>query len=271
MTDYFAMLAMELRDESVNKAEHNRQLQQLLVNRSRAAIEFKHANISAALIELGYPYIDGYKPRSNYQDLLREVVTGRLTADFALRAATEQAVQQPAHPAPIPADLDGIIVPAPVREPRRDAARERIVPPSPPRQGVNYLEIEARNASLGLAGEEFVLRVERARLVRARRQSLADRVEHVALTKGDGLGYDILSFDETGREKLVEVKTTRFGSMTPFFATRSEVNMSQDHAENFHLYRVFKFDDPSPKLFVLSGSLRQSCLLDPVQYRATLP
>src|SRR5437899_3120271 len=78
VSDYFDMLAMELRGEPFNKAEHNRDLQKLLANRTKGAIEKKHQNISAVLIELGYPYIDGYKPLGNYQQLLYGVVEDRL-------------------------------------------------------------------------------------------------------------------------------------------------------------------------------------------------
>ena len=62
VADYFDMLAKELRSEPFNKAQHNRHLQTLLADRPRGSIERKHQNISAILIELGYPYIDGYKP-----------------------------------------------------------------------------------------------------------------------------------------------------------------------------------------------------------------
>lgn len=74
VSDYLEMLAMELRGQSFNKAEHNRILLNRLNHRSRGAIERKHQNISAVLIDLGYPYIDGYKPLFNYQDLLYRVV-----------------------------------------------------------------------------------------------------------------------------------------------------------------------------------------------------
>jgi hypothetical protein len=39
VTDYFVMLAKELRGEPFNKAEHNRALQQMLNNRTRGSIE----------------------------------------------------------------------------------------------------------------------------------------------------------------------------------------------------------------------------------------
>jgi dGTP triphosphohydrolase len=56
VSDYFDMLAKELRGEPFNKAEHNRHLHQMLTNRSRGSIERKHQNISAVLIEYGYPW-----------------------------------------------------------------------------------------------------------------------------------------------------------------------------------------------------------------------
>src|SRR6185503_9104651 len=72
--DYFAMLHDELAGLPINKAEHNERLRRLLRNRSRGSVEFKHANISAILTLHGYPYIDGYKPRVNFQALLEQAV-----------------------------------------------------------------------------------------------------------------------------------------------------------------------------------------------------
>ena len=68
------MLACELRGERFNKAARNRALRQHLDGRSRGAVERKHQNVSAVLIALGFPYIDGYKPLGNVQGLLRDVV-----------------------------------------------------------------------------------------------------------------------------------------------------------------------------------------------------
>lgn len=138
-----------------------------------------------------------------------------------------------------------------------------------PRLGINYLEREAQNRSLGLAGELFAAEVEHRRLWEAGHRDLAKRIEHVSRTQGDGLGYDILSFEADGRERLIEVKTTSFGPLTPFFASRRGLAVSEEESFRFSLYRVFKFRD-IPRLFVLPGSLRESCNLDAVQYRATL-
>ncbi len=269
VADYFAMLSHELLGESYNKSEHNRRLQQLLRSRSAGAIEFKHANISAILIEEGFPYIDGYKPRSNYQERLREEVVLHLVADAPLARAAEQAVTVKISVPTLRWELGDVLVPAPVRERRPPGVYERPTPTSLPRLGINYLEREAKNASLGAAGETFVLELEHRRLWDAGKRRLADRIDHVSITRGDGLGYDIASFETDGSDRLIEVKTTSFGVMTPFYASRREVVVSEERALAFHLYRVFKFRE-QPKMFVLSGALTESCILDPVQYRAML-
>src|SRR5215831_6250572 len=112
VADYFAMLRAELSRQSVNKAEHNRRLQQRLNGRSKGAIEFKHANISAILLSLGdLPYIDGYKPRGNYQQLLEQVVLERLTIepDFFERLAAAPVVCPDSSAATDYTDLDALI------------------------------------------------------------------------------------------------------------------------------------------------------------------
>ncbi len=266
--DYRTMLRLELLGQSYNKAEHNRRLRVLLDSRSKASVEFKHANISAVLIELDFPPLAGYKRRLNVQSLLREEVRNQLAADLELQLLAKMFVSAPAAGVALGPSLDRIRVPAPTREPQSDRIYSRPASPREPRLGFDYLAQEARNASLGLAGEKFVLEYEHRTLREAGAKRLAERIEHVAQTRGDGLGYDILSFEPDGRERLIEVKTTGLGMTTPFYASRREVAASEELAEHFHLYRVFKYR-VEPKLFVLSGSMRETCLLDPVQYSAS--
>mgnify|MGYP000394971296 CR=1 FL=1 len=267
VADYFIMLGLELRGEPYNKKAHNRRLLEMLTRRSAGAIEFKHANISAILIELGFPYIDGYKPRANYQELLRDEVARRLERDVSLATAAAAVVgASPPSPPPV-SDLAGILEKPPTVE-RKDIYDRRKLPPTPKRD-IDYLEIEARNVSLGRAGELFALAVEHRRLWEIGQRQLAERIEHVSVTRGDGLGYDILSFDPSGRELFIEVKTTNFGSMTPFFVSEREVTTSVEIPQQFSLYRVFKFRE-APKIFRLAGSLKESCILDPIQFRAAV-
>lgn len=263
--DYLGMLALELRGKDYNKAERNRELQKLLPARTRGSIEFKHANISAVMIELGYPYVDGYKPRSNFQGLLQEVVEQRVYARPELAATVAQLIEQPvAKPTSI-GDILTILVEPPAPAKKKDALYEKpsVRRPMPKR---NYLEKEGRNQTLGRAGEELVLEFEHERLWRAGHKTLAERIEHVS-KKDDGYGFDILSFETDGRERLVEVKTTRFGALTPFFASKNEVEVSDERSTEYHVYRLFDFSK-SPRLFMLGGSMRSSCSLEAVQFRA---
>ncbi len=257
---------MELRGEEFNKAERNRRLQQLLPQRSRGSIEWKHQNISAVLVQIGLPYVRGYKPRFNYQDLLRIVVDERLTGATRLFEAAETAVEQSIIAPPSIEDILSILVPPPVRD---DEPRTLRDVPRAIRRPVrrNYLEIEARNRSLGLAGEEFVMRFEEERLRRANQRTLANRIEHVSNTQGDHLGFDIMSFEVDGRERLIEVKTTQFGALTPFFASRHEVDISESRDASYQLYRLFNFIR-EPKMFTLGGSLGRTCDLDAIQFSA---
>lgn len=263
--DYLSMLQSELRGEPFNKAEHRRNLLKLLPARNDGGVEFKHQNISAVLIEMGYPYVNGYKPARNFQrSLLPEIVERRVYAMPELSGMVSKLVQQPAEPATKVDDLLSILVDPP-RQKKKEALYESS-PASRVRARRNYLEQEARNQSLGRAGEELVLEFEHQRLWRAGQKLLAERIEHVA-AKADGHGFDILSFETDGRERLVEVKTTRFGQMTPFFASNNEVEVSDKRSVEYHVYRLFDFSK-SPRLFMLNGSMRSTCTLEAVQYRA---
>jgi hypothetical protein len=265
VADYLAMLASELAGVPYNKAAHRRDLARQLDNRSEQAIEFKHANVSAVLIDLGFPYISGYKPRSNYQQLLYEVVSERLAADPQLLNVAAADADQPI----VVPEVDDIL--AVLTSPPTSTEPPRAVQQSQARRSfsTNYLEREARNRSLGLAGEQFVLNFERARLLKLRKDGLAGRIEHTSRVRGDGEGYDILSFEDCGRERLIEVKTTKYGRETPFFVSINEVAVSESHADQYHLYRLFAFR-LAPRLFTVSGMLQTTCWLSASSYLATV-
>lgn len=266
VTDYLRMLTLELNGQHFVKSQHNKALLEKLHGRSRQSVEFKHANISAVLVELGYPYIDGYKPRSNFQNLLLEVVEQQLELNPDVQTAAESAVSRPVTVIPLSeAGLQWVETPAPprIREP---------VPEYAPRFSAakrDYLAQESRNRSLGHAGESMVLELEARRLHAAGKKALSDRVEHVSKTRGDGLGYDILSFEECGKERLIEVKTTSFGQLTPFYVSRNELARSKADADHYRLYRVFDFRS-KPRFFEVHGEIAAGCNLEAVSYLARL-
>jgi hypothetical protein len=266
VADHLQMLTLELAGQSYSKADHRRHLQTRLNNRSDGSIEFKHCNISAVLIQLGFPYIRGYQPRSNYHAILADVVTDQLKQRSLLDQAALAAVQQPAI-TPFGSDFTHTITQAPTKQLKVAEARPEWQWNKPAIKR-DYLEREAQNQSLGLAGEEFVVQFEHWRLNALGQSPLADRVEHVAQSKGDGLGFDILSFEPDGRERFIEVKTTAFGKDTPFFVSKNELTFSRVATQQFHLYRLFEFRK-QPSLFDLVGEISNHCLLDPVSFRAS--
>lgn len=272
VADYFAMLEEELLGGALNKTEHRRTLAAKLGARSEGSIEFKHANISAVLTGLGLPYVGGYKPRGNYQGLLAQEIEAFLDANPTLldRLAGASAVNPASTPVAGELDLSRI-----VEDPPPAVATPMPSEPDRPwrsRKGrrIDFAERDARNRELGLLGEEFVVRLERHRLEVAGRDDLASRVQWSAVELGDGLGFDVRSFDDgDGSERLIEVKTTGLGKFFPFYVTANEVRCSEDMAEQFQLFRVFDFGK-GPRVYILTGALTATCRLEPTVYRAAI-
>lgn len=265
VADYFDMLTHELLNQPYNKAEHNSRLRQRLTVRSKSAIERKHQNISYVMITLGCPYINGYKPLSNAQGILTEAVQNHLgnhAGQVNALASSPKVV-----PTASPYAFADVFVdpPTPLGKPfdQQSPCRSRA-------RWTNFVERDASNRELGKLGEKFVVDVERKRLLDAGRDDLAQRVEWVSQTQGDGLGFDVLSYDgNDDSERPIEVKTTGLGVYFPFYVTRNELQVSQTLASRYHLYRVFDFSQ-KPRVFVLKGDLAQSLRLEATQYRASL-
>ncbi len=264
--DYFDMLCLELRGQRFNKSEHRRALLARLDNRSLTAIELKHQNISAVLIEMGIPSIDGYKPLSNYQRLmLPSVVCDYLKSNPQVQALFEthcDAIPTSPRVEDWQAELEE---PPPKGMPTGPATDETPIIGNP--AGVNYLEREARNQQLGNAGEEFIIELEHARLLRAGREHLADRIERISETQGPTAGFDILSYEKSGQDRFIEVKTTKYGPHTPFFVTRNELKFSRENSSQYYLYRLFRFG-VKPRLYTLHGHLQDQCRMEPSLYLA---
>lgn len=264
--DYFEMLKAELQDESYNKTDHARKLSPQLKNRSRGSIEFKHQNISAALIDLGFPYISGYKPRKNYQKLLRDEISNYLESEPEISKLVQGDVNQQIIEIPTIEDILSILTRPP--QTRKDFVNKvSDVRSISNYSSKNYLAQEARNISLGRRGEEFALNFEKARLIKSGAENFADRIEYVVETIGDTAGFDIRSYESDGSDRLIEVKTTKYGQETPFYISSNEVRFSVRNERYYHLYRLFEFRE-SPKLFILDGDVNQRCKLEAASYIA---
>lgn len=270
--DHLTMLAAELRGESVNKTAHRTALMQRLPGRSRGSIEYKHQNVSAALVDSGYRHLTGYLPAFNYQAILADVVVEQLQAASELAALMSMEVGRPVSDSERARSSDGQAlrtIEMPTRGLRTTQVRQRPASAVQPLH-VNYLEREAQNASLGAAGEELVVKHEAMALHRIGARRLADKVEQVSRSRRDGLGYDVLSFEPDGTPRHIEVKTTRYSHFTPFFVTANEIDTSRTLESTWWLYRVFDFSG-APGVYTKRGRLDAGFLLTPTTWRASIP
>jgi hypothetical protein len=220
-------------------------------------VEFKHQNISAVLDELGMPWIPGYKPKRNYQNAIFDAIDRYLTVHPAV------LVVSPSPPQPLLST--GIFVEMPPLSADNEPVPERLRKLV---QKFDPVERDYRNRSLGRAGEEFVIDVEKRQLTDAGLPDLAKKVRWVAAEDGDGAGYDVLSFSRKGDERLIEVKTTNGSARTPFFLTRNECALANERPTDWQIYRVHLFAK-EPRIFTINPPLENTVRLTPATWRAS--
>lgn len=89
---------------------------------------------------------------------------------------------------------------------------------------------------IGLKGEEIIFNYEKNLLISMNRSDLAEKVEWTA-QKDCTAGYDILSYDENGNPKFIEVKSST-GSSDRFYLTKNEIDIAREHGDNYYIYKV---------------------------------
>jgi hypothetical protein len=256
VADYFAMLSADLAGQPYVKARHSAALMEQ-IGRTHRSVEFKHQNISAVLDELGMPWIPGYKPKRNYQNAIFDAIDRYLTKH-------PDVINLPAKPPVSPSPPVDIFVDPPARSAVKEPVPEglrRLV------QKFDPVERDFVNRCLGKAGEEFVVNLERRQL-ETERPDLARKVRWVAAEDGDGAGYDVLSFNRQGRERLIEVKTTNGSACTPFFLSRNEYDFAAERPEDWCIYRVHLFAR-EPRIFTISPPLDAVLHLRTEMWRAS--
>jgi hypothetical protein len=261
VADYFKMLQFELSSISFNKTQHRQVLMPFLNNRSEGSIEFKHQNISAVLAKLGQPFVKGYLPRYNYQKLLEDKVIDYLTANINIEDLFKSFADKEVKPNDSH-QFEKIIVDPPIithiEEPNAAYLKNPIK--------INYLEKEQSNRKLGLSGEELVISFEKWKLIQLGKERFAEQIKWISKEEGDGAGFDILSKNLNGTDKYIEVKTTKLSKQTPFYFSRNELLFSMTHTNDYHLYRLFSFEN-NAKMFVKQGDLKSICTSFPVTYK----
>lgn len=250
---YFDLHARQSAGEYVNKANLYRELSIPIARRPKS-IERKMQNVSAVLEAIDYEWATGLAPLRKYQTSLTEAVQ-RYLDDHPSVAYEQVLVPSPGiHPIEV-------IAPA-LRPPKIiDPSLERIA------RKYNRAERDFQNRETGRLGEEFVFNLERQKLVDAGLPKLAEKVEWTARDKGDGVGYDIKSFNRAGDERLIEVKATTGDDRTPFFITRTEYDVAQTNSARWRLVRLFDLNK-KPAFFRLKPPLLERLNLSVDTWRA---
>jgi hypothetical protein len=257
IADYFVMLAADLSGQPYVKARHSAALM-AQIGRTHRSVEFKHQNISAVLDELGMPWIPGYKPKRNYQNAIFDAIDRYLTRNPTIL----EPAASPLAPSPLPAE---VFVAPPILTSADEPIPERLQRLV---QKFDPVERDHRNRALGKAGEAFVVDLERRQLTEAARSDLGRRVRWIAAEDGDGAGYDVLSFNPAGYERLIEVKTTNGAARTPFFLSRNECSLAKERPTDWQIYRVHLFAK-APRIFTIAPPLENTVRLTTETWRAS--
>jgi len=168
------MLALECTGKPFSKTEHrNALIEAIGGSRSDGSVERKHQNISAVMLQLGLPYIRGYKPLPNIQEALRTEVRRCIETDPGWFAEL-----QPQQLSSAEARFSAVL--------RRVAVPEML--PEARGRKVDYGLLQEESKRVGDCGEEFVFNFEKAALEREGRGDLAADVLWVAREIGDGAG-----------------------------------------------------------------------------------
>ena len=133
---------------------------------------------------------------------------------------------------------------------------------------LNHEQNDREKKRVGDLGELLVLDYEEARLKALKINKLPI---HESKCTGDGLGYDILSYNDSGEKIYIEVKTTKNSANQPFYITRNELECSKIHDTHYYIYRLFDYDEKKDEaeFFIYSGNLCELCI-NPIQYRVVL-
>lgn len=258
---YFKMLKEELANRRYNKSAFRRELLPHLNQRTEPSIEFKFQNISAVLRALGEDSIKGYKPAFNFQMSLVDSVAKWLALNSSwverIPSINNTETREP---------KALFLGPAPTLS--NQAPPEELEMTLRIAQKFDVAQRDERNRNLGAAGEELVLAHEKMVLTSAGRPDLAKKVRWVSKDDGDGVGFDISSFSDQGKARLIEVKTTNGWERTPFYISKNELEVAEAYRSEWSLFRVWNFSR-EPKAFELFPPLNAHVSLTPMTFKAS--
>jgi hypothetical protein len=138
-------------------------------------------------------------------------------------------------------------------------------------QKIDWPELNKSNAKLGEYGESIIIDLEKEYLIENGLNDLSEKVEWISKTKGDGAGYDIISYDINRKYKYIEVKTTNVSPTEPFYISNNELNFCKAHLNNYSIYRLYIDMISGPLILKVYNSTDILKLkLQPISYKAII-
>jgi len=252
---YFECLRLKLAGKEFDRGGIQNSVAQA-IGQTRGAVDNEFQRIDGILREAELPSLND-SPKTDWQELLRYIVLDPLAPHYEVFEMSVRGLEA------VPADSAIVSVPfldTTTLDEARDTSSLMAV-------RVDFYRRDAANRDLGRAGEEWVFEFERSRLTDGGRPDLAEKVRWTSRDDGDGLGYDIESFELDGAPLYIEVKTTNQGIAAPFYLSATELQVSENRGEAFRLFRVFNLSS-SPKAFIVPGPLSKHLRMKPVAYIA---
>lgn len=135
-----------------------------------------------------------------------------------------------------------------------------------------FRTLQKEAVRIGELGEQYVLKYEIEHLREIDKPGLASKVKQVS-TEDVSAGYDVLSYDNNGSEKYIEVKTSK-AKYANFEWTANELAMAKYYSSAYWIYRVYEIESESPTLLKLCNPAKLvdegKLLLIPKAYNVTL-
>lgn len=135
---------------------------------------------------------------------------------------------------------------------------------------IDYEKTNRTKQYHGTQGELLVMKYEKQRLYNNEQlKEYADRVEHVSKTQGDGLGYDIVSYDLINNkvEKIfIEVKTVIGNVNSSVNISSKELKAAEKLGEKYKIYKVFNYKSSTPELIIIDDIHDERLSIEPNSY-----
>jgi hypothetical protein len=131
-------------------------------------------------------------------------------------------------------------------------------------------QIVERKLTIGTLGEQLIFEELKSRLIGTIYQTLIEEFKHVSIEYGDGLGYDILAYNESAEKIYVEVKTTTAKYPVASFS-RNEISFANQFDENYVLFLVhnLNINDNSYEYVEINefSNVKEQLNFQPISYK----